>query len=287
MDELSAQVRARQFVAEVGASKIPVSVDDYVSHLGGCVRVENDMKPDEAGMSFVSKGRLYICVNGKDSIERQRFTICHEIAHQVLGISTEHQGVQSWNYAKRTPNEIICDVFAAELLLPWQIFKPHADHATPGFRALDELADQFLASVMCTGSRFATVVGFPCAFVLAQHGRVRYSSRSTSLRATGAWIQPRSQVSTGCLTARVSQDAGSAGPQEVDPDVWFSDWSSGGTLYEEARLVKKWDQTLTLLWGEEDGIQAPRRPQQPDRQDDEYRELDGVLPWPGRRRQKK
>lgn len=155
MDESAAQQRARSLIAVVNPITIPVSVADYVRHVEGVLRIEDDMEANEPGMSFISKGKLHVCVNRRDCPERQRFTICHEVAHHVLGIPSDHNAVPWWSYAKRSPNEILCDVFAAELLLPWKLFKPHVDAATPGFPVLDQLAAQFEASVTCTGSRFA------------------------------------------------------------------------------------------------------------------------------------
>ena len=77
--------------------------------------------------------------------------------------------------------EIACDIFAAELLLPYKLFKPRVDAAELGFAAIGELADEFDVSPMSTGSRFATFSYELCAFVLSEGDKVRYSSRSTSL----------------------------------------------------------------------------------------------------------
>lgn len=123
MDELTVVLKARGLINKVGPTTIPVSVNAYVEHIGAVLRVERDLDPDEPGWSFTnSSGRRYICVNGKDSDERQNFTACHEIAHIVLGLPSDHKAIPWWSYAKRSPNEIACDVFAAELLLPYKLF---------------------------------------------------------------------------------------------------------------------------------------------------------------------
>ena len=57
---------------------------------------------------------------------------------------------------RRPPGEIACDVFAAELLLPYKLFKPRVDAADMGFAAIGDLADEFDASLISTASRFAT-----------------------------------------------------------------------------------------------------------------------------------
>ena len=146
---------------------------------------------DEPGYSFESNGKHFICVNDKDSEERRRFTACHEIAHIVLGLPSDHSSMTWWSYARRPKNEVLCDVFAAELLLPKQLFEPLVRDEQIGFTAIDELAGRFMASTTATGSRYATVMDAPCAFVLSEKGVVRYASRSNSLRDAGGWIPPR------------------------------------------------------------------------------------------------
>src|SRR6266498_2657513 len=115
LDEFTVVLRARELVRRVGSTAIPVSVEDYARHVGAVVRPQSDLSPNEPGWSFSHEGKHYICVNEKDRAERQRFTVCHEVAHKVLGLPSDHRE-QPWSYAKRPLSEILCDVFAAELL---------------------------------------------------------------------------------------------------------------------------------------------------------------------------
>lgn len=61
-------------------------------------------------------------------------------------IEADHS-VPSWSYARRSPGEIACDDFAAELLLPYQLFKPRVDSADMGLATIGELANEFDASL--------------------------------------------------------------------------------------------------------------------------------------------
>lgn len=286
MDDTEVQRRAREFVRSVNPAAFPVDIQAYAKAAGAILHVDG-LSADESGWSSVIAGKLHITVNGNESLERQRFSVCHEIAHHVLGLPSEHAGLPSWSYAKRPLNEVLCDVFAAELLLPLHIFKPLVDSAEPGFAFIARASEDARASLMATASRFAAITSIPCAFVLCERGKIKYSTRSASLRAKNAWIQPRTSLPPGSVTARVCAGERCTGPEEVDPDVWFTDWTSGGTLFEEARFFPKWTQALTLLWGDEEELAERRPAHETERSDDsEYRELDGNLPWPGRRRRK-
>jgi hypothetical protein len=296
--EFSVTQKARGFVSKVNPTTIPVPMDPYLREVEAVLRVETDMEPDEAGYSIALGGKRYICVNGNDREERQRFTICHEIAHIVLGLPSEHKA-QPWWSAKRPLAERFCDIFAAELLLPEKLFQPVAEDAAVSLTSIETLANDFCASFTATGSRYAATVTTPCAFVLSEDGQVRYQSRSKPLIDAGAWITPHMEVPHGTLSDRVrNRDL----PKrcEVDADVWFDGWERGGTLLEEARHFPQWNQTVSLLWFESEEVPLPavaqRRPESrwsyegrdtPYRRDEEdesgLKELDGQLRFPGRR----
>ena len=294
MDEFQAVLKARELVRKVNPITIPVPVELYAQEVGEVIRPQTDLGPDEAGYCFESKGKRFICINANDKPERQRFTACHEVAHLRLGLPSQHSGIPWWSYAKRPLAEILCDVFAAELLLPYDLFHPEADKSTIGLSSIDELAEQFQASVTATGSRYAAVVSAPAAFVLSEQGKVRYASRSKPLRDAPAWIPPRLDLPEGSLSKKVRAGTSTETHDAVDADIWFSDWERGGTLLEEVRHLTQWDQTLTLLWFEDEEV--PGRKFRDDRgeiheeeenEDDALlKELDGRLRWPSKHRRR-
>ncbi|WP_354124649.1 ImmA/IrrE family metallo-endopeptidase [Bradyrhizobium sp. LA6.10] len=287
MDELTAVLRAREFVNKVAPSVFPVSVKSYAAEIGAAIYVDADMAPYEQGYCVEVRGKFRICVNEKDDETRRRFTVCHEIAHRVLGLPSEHDGVSSWSYAKRSPNEILCDVFAAELLLPYKLFKPMVEKAAIGLSSIYDLAEGCGASRLATASRFATLVRAPCAFVLAEQGKVRYAARSTALREARAWIPLRADLPNASAASRLRADMACSCPEELDADVWFENWSRGGILLEDARHLQKWDQTVALLWFEDEEMPSETTdPRQREEEENGLAELDGILPWPGKKRRK-
>lgn len=287
MDEAVAVWRAREFVRKVRPNTVPVPVERYAAEIKAEVRVASDCEPGEAGYSFEIGGKRIICVNGAERSTRQRFTICHEIAHAVLELPSEHKGASESSYARRPLNEIWCDVFAAELLLPFDLFKPRVTRSEVSLEAISTLANEFDASFAATGSRFAAVADIPCAFVLAEAGAVRYASRSKPLRDAYGMIPAGTKIPRGSLSERVRQGAVCDGAGECDADQWLARWSRGGVLLEEARYLEDWDQTLTLLWFEDEEVPEVE-PNDAARSDEDpaLEELDGVLPWPGRKRRK-
>lgn len=286
MDELSVVSAARAFISRCGPLARPVSVETYAAAISGTIMKEA-LNDGEDGWSFKTpKGKFKICVNCNQNDRRQRFTVCHEVAHAILDIAPDHSQ-PSWSFGKRPQSEIFCDIFAAELLLPYKLFKPQVDMAEMGMAAVSTLADDFDASLLATGSRFATFSKNLCAFVVSEGGKVRYSARSANLRQAKGWIRPGSLLPEGSYSARARAGEKSSGPQEAEADEWFEDWDRDGGLFEDVLHVAQWDQTLTLLWYEEDDAPLGRL-ERKQWEEEAYglRELDGNLPWPGSRKRR-
>lgn len=281
MDEFQVVLKAREFMRAAATTDIP-PIGAYIQHLGARLHVEDDMEDGEDGSSFERNGRYHICVNGKQAPERRNFTICHEIAHRILGLPSEHAHGPAWSYARKSPNEILCDVFAAEILLPYPQFKPRVEKSEIGFAAVNSLAETFESSLPATGSRFAAVASTPCAFVLIEGGIVRYMSRSTTLRSAGAWITPGTAIPPESLAAQLRAGKPYTGDSEIAADLWFDNWNRGGVLVEDAHHAPLWDQTLALLWFEGEEVPMHYQSQRAEEEDTGLRELDGVLPWPRR-----
>lgn len=282
MDELAVVMKARDFIAQCGHPALPVSVEAYAAKIGGVVKAEVLGENEDAWSVRLPDGKYRICVNCTHNGRRQRFSVCHEVAHEALGIAADHTA-PSWSYSRRPAGEVACDVFAAELLLPHKLFKPRVDAADMGMAAISGLADEFDASLVSTGSRFATFSRELCAFVLSEGGKVRYSARSASLRDAKGWIRPGSVLPRDSQSAHIREGAVSSGPGEAEPDQWFEDWERDGSLYEDVRHITQWDQTLTLLWFDDEDLPPPQAERK--RWDEEtygLRELDGMLPWPGK-----
>jgi hypothetical protein len=287
LDELAVAMKARQFIAKVGPLALPISVDSYAQQIGGIVKTDALGEHEDAWSVRLPNGEYRICVNCAHNNTRQRFSVCHEVAHVVLEIPADHSA-PSWSYGRRSEGEVACDVFAAELLLPYKLFKPRVDASDMTLAAIGDLADEFEASLVATGSRFATFSRELCAFVVSEGGKIRYRTRSALMREAKGWISVGLALPRDSLSARVREGSAQSGrPEEADPDQWFDDWQGGGFFYEDVRHLEQWDQTLTLLWCEdrEDALPPQERKVWEDRSFG-LRELDGNLPWPGRRKRK-
>lgn len=282
MDELWVRQKARGFVAKVALPPVFGDLTPYLDAINARLRHE-ELGQGESGYTITKpNGRHIVTVNSTETLERQRFTICHEIAHIVLELPSSHEEVPSWSYAKRHPNEVACDTFASELLMPYKLWLAQVPLDDPAMEVIENLAVKFGTSFPAAASRYASLSQRPCAFVTMERGAVRYASRSTSLRNVNARITARTTIPAGSV-ARHLRDAGAsaAASGEVAQDIWFDDWEKGSSLWEISRHFASRDTTVSLLWFDEDELHDREidRFGRPSQEDEGLEELTGHLSW--------
>ncbi|MCC6579436.1 MAG: ImmA/IrrE family metallo-endopeptidase [Phycisphaeraceae bacterium] len=293
MDEFPTIMKARQFVRSADITSVPVDIGRLAATANARIKVVDDLNGDESGYTFPLNGKHVIAVNGNHREERQRFTVLHEIAHIVLDLPSQHHGGKLtisdlMRYGRRPPEEMLCDVFAAECLLPYDFFSKDVGNVDISMEAVKKLARQYKASITSTGSRFAINAIEPCAFVLSENGMVRYVSRSKFLREMNGWIEFNMPVPQGSVAQRLFQGASKTEDyDEIAADTWFSNGVKNyDMLAEEALLLREWDQCLSLIWFDENLRSTAAGQDSGEGDEPLLRELDGILPWPSKSRRK-
>ena len=119
-------------------SRVNISACESSSEYGGSGALLRD------GKSF------RILYSSTMPLGRQRWTIAHEVAHAII----ENTG----RNAPRTGDELerLCDIIAAELLLPWKCFTPRI-RADTCLDSVFRLAYLYKTSVLATAIRAAEV----------------------------------------------------------------------------------------------------------------------------------
>lgn len=285
MDDMQAISAARKLLKEQGVTKAPINVEALALSLGFKVS-RADLPEGEAGSTFERRGQKHILVNQNDGLHRQRFTILHEIAHHVLklpslhGSSVPSDGLEC--YKSRPPEEILCDTFAAECLVPWQLIQPFAMQSDFTHENLTTLSDFFQASRSCVASRFAQVSNDHLAFIVAEEGIVQYAITSRGLREAKIWISKEIQLPRNSAAAKAMK---SATGEVITADLDGIDWSASEnairfTCYEEATYYAPKAQTQSIVLFEEiikssSDLRRARRSED----DDLLEELSGYPGW--------
>jgi Zn-dependent peptidase ImmA (M78 family) len=117
---ISSQARDESWktLIECKVASLPVKPVQIAAHYGiECHSVDPDALKGASGMIRVLNGKLCMFVNNSQSVQRQRFTVLHELGHFKLG----HLGNAPMlrNYESIRPEEEqLADKFAADVLMP-------------------------------------------------------------------------------------------------------------------------------------------------------------------------
>ena len=286
MNETDVIQSARAFVARVSLTVFPIDLEACVRGANAKLKYEA-LGENESGTTLRRPDGVHVViVNSLETPARRNFTVCHEIAHIVLGLPSDHREVPPWSSAKRDPNEWMCDLFAAELLMPYTLWRKALPPEELSRSLIEKMASAFECSFPAAASRYASLASHPCAYVTMSQGTVRFATMSMSLRTVGAKIRLRSPVPPGSLAHRLRADGVTGFEQGVtDQDVWFDDWEKGSEMEELSRHDAQHDSTISLLWFPDEELperEVGRFGIQVSSDDGGLAELDGQLPWPRR-----
>ena len=123
-----------------------------------------------AGRLLPDGANYLIQVNADHSHGKQRFTTGHEIGHTLIPSFQRHphviQDMVTGVFEAGQEEEYLCDIAAAELLLPERLFRPQATNLGCHLNAVIELAHIFQASREATARRLVEMNLWPCAFAI-------------------------------------------------------------------------------------------------------------------------
>lgn len=248
MDELVAIGRARKLVESIASP--PVDVEALIADNGIVFKETDRLSPGEAGNTVTKGGMTYIVVNKNDDPFRRRFTALHELAHNVLQLPSKH-GVIASNelerFAGRPAEERVCDVFAAECLVPSHLVRPMVARSPFSIDFLLELSQTFQASKQCAASSYVRNSKDLVAYVYAERGKVHHVLPSSALRDAKIFIDYGMLPGESAAARTISSKTRSA-LAELDASDWSaSDAALAYACYEEALFAPAWDQTHSLL----------------------------------------
>ncbi|UUY01583.1 ImmA/IrrE family metallo-endopeptidase [Svornostia abyssi] len=223
-DEQVVEAIARQILEDADA-KPPVDVEVLASACG--INEIEQRQAGPAGMLFRRGGVLVASIHAGDGLERGRFTVLHEGGHTFL--EDFLRTIQYRCAGQRTREEYLCDVAAAEMLLPREFFVPDLKQAGVGLQGVEDLAQHYVASHQSTALRVVALTEgtvallvFKVAHKPSERGRENNCEPRLRLQwssTTGSWPFVRRHKSA---------DTGSAVER-----AWQGEWVSETALVDE------------------------------------------------------
>lgn len=142
-----------------------------------CKKVNHDIDGDGRILRYPD-GKLWIEYREDRMPERQRFTIFHEFAHTLFPdyckYGPSHYAPQKTLRGPEREFENLCDIGAAEMLLPFEEFSSDLEtHEWLGFETVHKLRQRYIASIDATVYRLidlSNVVPCTAVFLTDQRG---------------------------------------------------------------------------------------------------------------------
>ncbi len=189
-----------------------------------------------------------ITINKDVGIERQRFSLGHELGHWVndrnqnltyrCAVNDMRQReFQESNF--RQQREVRANQFSAELLVPKYIVKPLLDSSEINFELIRKLADIFTVSVTSMAIRVVELSKLPCMLICwTKEGKRRWFIQSEIIPCR---IWPHKQINNFKDFTYIS------GAMEVDADTWIDGEDADNFTLIQSVFSNSYG-VLTLLW---------------------------------------
>jgi Zn-dependent peptidase ImmA (M78 family) len=229
-----------------------LSIED-IAWTRGAIVVEDGLRGADARLIYTPGVRpAIIRVNATiPHLGRRRFAIAHELGHMELkhnpGAPTEcgEQQFILW-YKSQNDKEVEANLFAAELLMPEDMFRKRLEKTLPSVELIEKLADEFQTTLTATAIRYIDLCEEQCALVFSTDAKVAWTRRSPEFHR---WIATGRNVSSYSIAADFFQRGNVSGKMEtVRRDAWIEGAPERETINEQSRPLRSYNSVLSLLW---------------------------------------
>lgn len=186
---------------------------------------------------------------------RVRFNIAHELGHyelhkdeKTLTICTD-EDLNQW-YQTQDHLEMSANVFAAELLMPENLFKPLVKNRKPSFAEIIKLASIFNTSIMATATKFVEHTDEVCCLFISREKKIKRFGTSKDfsyrVRLPGESLSEDSEAYRFFETGYVNIPR----PTQICADSWINDNKvyPNSLILEDTFAMNNYNTVLSLIW---------------------------------------
>lgn len=226
-----------------------ISIRDIAMERGAYVR-ERALEGSEGRLA--RKGaRGIITVNEWIPEEgRKRFAVAHELGHFELHTDSQlilctEEDMYVWNETEE--QELEANEFAANILMPEEIFKCYLKNEAPNMETVKELAQEFRTTLTATALRYVNISQEPCAVVVCKDGYIKWYKKSGSFNHH---VRVKEKLSPNTYAFYFYEDGDlPMRPETVPAAAWLAgDIDEDAWIIEHAITLRSYGVVLSLLW---------------------------------------
>lgn len=229
-----------------------IPIEDIITNEGLYI-LEKPMQGAE-GRFVCYEDYALITVNSKiQEGSKKRFILAHELGHfkmhrhlQPFYKDTEND---FWEYKSNKQHEVEANEFAAELLMPTEIFLKISKKEKFSLKFIQELKELFDTSLTATAIRFAEKGNDPILLVCSQNNIVRWYAKNNEFPFSQIKVHEEVPVNTVAYEYFVKNKIYKS-PEEIDPKDWqiYDRFYGQLKYYEQCVYFDYYGYVLSFIW---------------------------------------
>lgn len=254
--KISPSFAAKKLINDLGLTDMSsIDIKDLIIYHNGMVK-ETDLKNCD-GRLVMKQGRSIVSIDSKIEFpQRKRYVLAHELGHILLHADKEASFTDddtTLEGYKRGPQEKEANDFAAELLIPRDIFKESCYKKKFSPDLIKELADKFNTSLTSIVYRFVDFGNHPIAAFYNKNGKACYWKKSEDMRykipdRNKLDVPSNSVANEFFVYNRIYQKQDAI--QEITRTTWFElgKYDEDSAMFEFCIITPRYNSVLSVVW---------------------------------------
>lgn len=254
--KINAGFIAKKLIKDIGIEDTSnLDIVDLIIYHNGIVK-EVDLNNSD-GRLVMKNGRSIVSVDSKiEYPQRKRYVLAHELGHILMHADKEASFTDddtTIDGYKKGPQEKEANDFAAELLMPEELFKSLCFKRKFSPDLMRELSERFNTSLTSIVYRFVDLGNHPIAAFYSKHGKAQYWKKSEGMHY---WIPDRNKLDIPSdsvaneyyVYKRIYRKEESA--QEISKSTWFElgKYDRDTPMYEFCVVTPRYNSVLSVIW---------------------------------------
>lgn len=178
------KIQASSLLKELGVKDLRGMDLEGIARFKDIYYQEMPMSGAQGRIIFTEKSAKITINTSITNIRQKRFVIAHELGHFSL-----HRNVKGmfncdeksfYDYHSKGGQEVEANEFAAELLMPSNLFKIKSQKLDFGIPVIQEMSEYFESSITATSIRYVEYGPKPIAMVFSQDSKVKWTKFSNN-----------------------------------------------------------------------------------------------------------
>lgn len=219
----------------------------------GAVFEEKPMTGADGRIIFGKQYSIIVINSNIRNKSKRRFVTAHEIGHLKLHrdlarfFNCDEKAFLEWH--KKGSHESEANQFAAELLMPSDLFKTRACELSFSLDHILNLSKTFNTSVTSTAIRYTELGTSPIALIYSQNGKIKWYSRNSNFICQ--YFKVKEDVDENSVAFKYFKSGEVPDqPTLILPHVWFKDFKlrADQYFYEQCFKIPSQNGVLSFVW---------------------------------------